>query len=105
MGNTTALKVICSAGSVQEYLADGLCFMQFGQDATLQKFRAEICRCVKKFGGKGKAKEMKDAESLENVVSQAADWLEDRAVLLVCDDLWAMDDNELGCVPELKNMF
>ena len=31
------------------------------------------------------AKEMKDAASLGDMVSQAADWFEGRIVLLVCD--------------------
>ena len=105
VGKTTALKGICSAGSVQGHFSDGICFMQFGEDATLQKVRSEICRSVKKFGGKEVAKEMKHAESLGGVVSKAADWLEDREVLLVCDDLWATDDNELGYVRELKQML
>ena len=38
-------------------------------------------------------------------MNQPAEWLEDRAVLLVCDNLWATEDNELGYLPELKQML
>ena len=37
VGKTIALKKICSAESVQGKFVDGICFMQFGQDAILQK--------------------------------------------------------------------
>ena len=105
VGKTTALKGICSAESVRGLFADGICFMEFGENATVQKVREEICSCVRKFGGKELAKEMRKASSLRDVVSQAAEWLEGRAVLLVCDDLWVTDDNELGYLPELKNLL
>ena len=105
VGKTTALKRICSAESVQGLFVDGVCFMEFGENATLQKVCEEICRCVRKFGGKEVVKLMRRATSLGEVVNYAAEWLEDRAVLLVCDDLWATDDNELGYLPELKKML
>ena len=41
--------------------------MQFGQDATLRKVREEICRCVRKFGGKHVAKDMRRAQNLGEV--------------------------------------
>ena len=50
-------------------------------------------------------KDMRRAQNLGEVVNRAAEWLEDRAVLLVCDDLWATNENELGYVPELKNLL
>ena len=105
VGKTTALKKICSSGSVRSLFVDGVCFMQFGQDATIQKVREEICRCVRKFGGVQLAKDMRRAQNLSEVVNRAAEWLDDRAVLLVCDDLWARDNNELGYLPELKNLL
>ena len=60
---------------------------------------------MKKFGGKVVAKEMKNAASLGDVVCEAADWFEDRAVFSVCDNFWATEDSELGYVLELKNML
>ena len=105
MGKTTLSKAKCSAGSVQGMFVDGVCFMEFGENAMFQKVREEICRCARKFGGKELAEEMKRAPIFRDVVNQAAEWLEGRAALLVCDDLWATDDNELGYVPELKNFL
>ena len=105
VGKTTALKKICSAEQVRSLFVDGVCFMQFGQDATLQKVREEICRCIRNFGGVEIAKDMESVANLGNVVNRAAEWLKCKAVLLVCDDLWATGDNELGYVPELKRLF
>ena len=105
VGKTMALKSVCSAKYVQGKFVDGMFFMEFGENATFQKVREKICRCVRKFGGKEMVKEMRRASSLRDVVTQAAEWLEDRAVLLVCDDLWATDDNELGYIPELMKML
>ena len=102
VGKTTALKGICSSKNVQSQFEDGICFMEFGENATVQKVREEICRCVKKFGGKEVVKEMRRASSLRDVVKRAAEWLGDRAALLVCDDLWATNDIELGYIPELR---
>ena len=48
---------------------------------------------------------MRRASSLRDVVTEAAEWLKDRAELLVCDDLWATNDNELGYVHGLKICF
>ena len=48
---------------------------------------------------------MRRASSLRDLVTEAAEWLKDRAELLACDDLWATNDNELRYVHELKNSF
>ena len=105
VGKTTALKRICSVESVKQLFWDGVWFMEFGQNATLQNVREEICRCVRNSGGKELAKEIRRASSLREVVCQTAGWLEDRAVLLVCDDLWATEHHQLGFVRELKQML
>ena len=105
VGKTSDLKRICSIRSVQSQFVDGVCFMQFGQDATLQNVREEMCRCVRNFGGVEVAKDMRSASNLGEVVSRAAEWLKGKKVLLVCDDLWPTDDSELGYVPELKKML
>ena len=105
VGKTTALKKICCTESVRQVFVDGVCYMQFGQDVTLQKMIEEIRRCVRNFGGVEEAKDMRSAANLEVVVNRAAEWLRDKAVLLVCDDLWTSVDNELGYVAELKNML
>ena len=76
--------------------------MQFGEIATLQKVREEICRCVRKFGGVQVPNAMRRAQNLGEVVNRAAEWLQDTPARLVCDDLWATDGNELGYVHELK---
>ena len=38
VGKTTALKGIRHSENVQSQFEDGVCFMEFGQDATVQKF-------------------------------------------------------------------
>ena len=69
MCKTIALKAIYSEGSVHGQFVDRICFMLFGQDATLQKVREEMCRCVTKFGGKELVKEMRRASSFGNPVN------------------------------------
>ena len=105
MGKPTALKPICSAESIRSLFVDGVCFIEFGKDATLQKAREEVGRCVQNFRGVEVAKDMGSAANLGEVVSRAAERLKGKAVLLVCVDLWATDDNELDYVNELKNMI
>ena len=58
--------------------------MEFGQDATLQKVREEMCNCVRNFAGVEDAKDMSSAANLGEVVGRAAEWLRGKAVLLVC---------------------
>ena len=72
-GKTSAFKRICNITSVQLLLVDGVSLMQFGQDLTLQRVRAEICRCVKEFFGEVLEKKMKDTASLWDAVNRAAD--------------------------------
>ena len=98
VGKTTALKGIYSSENVKSQFEEGVCLMEFGESATLQKVREEICRCVRNFGGFEAVKEMKKAQNLGDVVNRAAEWLRDRAILLVCDDLWATNDGKLGYV-------
>ena len=38
-------------------------------------------------------------------MNQAAEWLEDRVILLVCDHLWTTDHNDLEYAIELKKYF
>ena len=97
-GKTTALKRICSAESVKRLFEDGVCFTEFGENATLQKVREEICRFVRNFCGFEAAKETRRAQDLGDVVSRAAEWLKGKAVLLVRVDMWATNDNEVGYV-------
>ena len=73
VGKTTALKGICSTESVRGLFVDGICFMEFGENATAQKVREQICSCVRKFGGKDSVKEMRKASSLRDVVRQAVE--------------------------------
>ena len=56
LGKITTLKAICSAGSVQGMFVYEVCFMEFAENAALQKVCEEICRCVRKFGGNELAK-------------------------------------------------
>ena len=98
VGKTTALKRKCSAESFTGLFEDGVCFMEFGENATLQKVREGICRSVRNFGEFEAAKEMRRGQDLGDVVSRAAEWLKVKAVLLVRDDMWATNDNEVGYV-------
>ena len=43
--------------------------------------------------------------NIGGLVKRAAEWLRDRAELLVCHDLRATKVNELRYVPELRKMF
>ena len=86
VGKTTALNKIRWAERVRSQFVDGLCFMQFGQEATIQKVLEEMYRCVRNFGGVEMARDMRRAANLGGVVSRAAEWLKGKAVLLVYDD-------------------
>ena len=55
--------------------------MEFSENATFQEVCEKICSCVRKFGDKELAKEMKRAARLGYEVIQAAECLEDRMVL------------------------
>ena len=87
VGKTTVLKKTCCAERVRSQFVDGVCFMEFGQYATMQKVHEEISRCVRKFGVLQVVKDMRKAENLGEMVNRAADWLDNRAVLFVCNDL------------------
>ena len=103
VGKTTALKGICREKEVLDTYPDGVCFMQFGQDASGKKVRSEIVRCVRNFGGVELSRQLEQAKSIGEVVDGAAMWFKGRTILLVCDDIWESDASQLGFVPELKN--
>ena len=108
VGKTTALKRMCYHEEVRGKFIDGVCILEFGQDADDAKVMSELIRLVSLLGGKNTAKEMREMQrsgKLGDVVDRAAEWVEARTVLLVCDDLWATKSNALGYVYELKRVL
>lgn len=105
VGKTTALKGICHEKAVWEMYPDGICFLEFGEKASNRKVIDELVRCLRNFGSSRLASEMKNTVEIGKVVETVAQWLNERAVLFVCDDLWPLPNNELGYVPELKKLL
>ena len=108
VGKTTALKRICRDEEVRRMFTDGVCFLEFGQDATDEKFMGELVRFVSNSGGSNAVEEMRlmrSAGKLGDVIDRAAEWIKGRVVLLVCDDLWVTKSSELGYVHELRRLL
>eukprot|EP00171_Calliarthron_tuberculosum_P005706 IDg5706t1 len=105
VGKTTALRALCHAEKVKEAYPDGIWFMEFGQDARDEKVAARIRRCVENSGGEAVAKEMAKAGSLSKAIEVASAWLRKRKILLVCDDLWPIETEDVGYVCELKTLL
>ena len=73
VGKATALKRMWSVESVKGRFEDGVCFTEFGENATIQVDRGEICRCVRNFVGFETAKDVRRAQNLGDVLKQAAE--------------------------------
>eukprot|EP00171_Calliarthron_tuberculosum_P018924 IDg18924t1 len=65
VGKTTALRALCRKKQVCEEFTDGVCFLEFGQDATDRKVINEVKRCIENLGGK-----MEQANTVDQVVEQ-----------------------------------
>eukprot|EP00171_Calliarthron_tuberculosum_P023393 IDg23393t1 len=58
VGKTTALRGLCHDELVKQAYKDGICFLEFGQDANEQKVINEVARCMRDLGGIKLAQEM-----------------------------------------------
>ena len=68
----TSLKKICGEESGRTQYVDGVCFIKFGQDATLHKVREEMSWCIRNFGGLELVRSMSSAANFGDVVNRAA---------------------------------
>eukprot|EP00171_Calliarthron_tuberculosum_P001799 IDg1799t1 len=100
VGKTTALRALCYEKQVIEKFIHGVCFLEFGQDATDGKFIGEVKRCIENLGGK-----TEEAITVDQAVKVASRWLCDKSVLVVCDDLWPHDDSEKGYLPKMQDIL
>ena len=105
VGKTTALRAVCYQAKVKQAFPDGICYLEFGQDAKDSDVQDQLERCVENFGGMGILAKMEKQSSLKGVVSQAARWLRQKIVLLVCDDLWLSSASDFGYLPLLKQLL
>eukprot|EP00171_Calliarthron_tuberculosum_P007051 IDg7051t1 len=100
VGKTTVLRALCRKKQVCEEFTDGVCFLEFGQNATDGKVINEVKRCIENLGGK-----MEQANTVDQVVEVASRWLCGKSVLLVCDDLWPHDYNKKGYLPKIQEIL
>ncbi len=105
VGKTTTLRAICYREEVRKAFPDGICFLEFGQNAKDINVQRQLERCIENFGGVSVAAKMEEQSSLEGVIHQAARWLREKEVLFVCDDLWRSPTSEYGYLPLLKRLL
>lgn len=82
MGKTIALRALCYEEQVKKAYSDGICFLEFGEDADDRKVIKQVARCVLDFAGRDLP-----SCSLSEALYEFATWLRSKAVLLICDDL------------------
>ena len=87
VGKTTALKGIYTRKAVCDTFVDCVYYLEFGKKASARKVMDELIRCVRNSGGIKLGSKLGKVDNLSEVVSRASEWLKDRTVLLVCDDL------------------
>ncbi len=96
VGKTTTLRAICYQEEVKKAFPDGICFLEFGQNAKDINVQRQLERCIGNFGGESFVAKMKEQSSLEDVIHQAARWIHKKNVLLVCDDSWRSPTSDYG---------
>ncbi len=102
---TTTLRAICYQEEVKKAFPDGICFLEFGQNAKDINVQRQLERCIGNFGGVSVAAKMEEQSSLECVIHQASRWLREKEVLFVCYDLWRSPTSEYGYLPLLKRLL
>ena len=105
VGKTTALRAICYQETVKEAFPDGICFLEFTQNAKDCDIQHQLERCIENFGGVSVATKMEGQSSLEGAVNHAAGWLRAKATLFVCDDMWGTTGSEFGHLRLLKRLL
>ena len=96
---------LCYDQQVRDAFKGGVCFMEFGKSVSEPNVTAELQRCVRNLGGESVAAEMSRAESVEEAIERVSEWVRDKIVLYVCDDLWPSDCSNLGYAPRLKKLL
>ncbi len=105
VGKTTTLRAICYQDEVKKAFPDGICVLEFGQNAKDINVQRQLERCIGNFGGESVVAKMEEQSSLEGVIHQAARWIRMKEVLFVCDDLWRSPTREYGYLPLLKRLL
>ncbi len=104
VGKTTALRAICHQKKVMEAFPDGICYLEFGQNATDRNVQQQLERCIRQFGGLSTADKIEEQSTLAGTAKQAANWLGKKEILLVCDDLWGSPTSKFGYLSLLRQL-
>ncbi len=93
VGKTVALQGLCRDKEVKEQFPDGIHYMKFGRDATLQTALREIVRILTATKATTEVKkDVRNSISLIEAVDYAAMWFKGTICLYLVDDLWPGQD-------------
>ncbi len=102
VGKTIALQSLTSDKDIRERFPDGIQYISLGQDATAQTAVKEIARAMTMTGASASIARVENSTSLNEAVTHAIKWFQDKRCLFLIDDMWPTDDSATGFLTDIR---
>lgn len=103
MGKSVALQALCRDEDVMRYFEDGIHFMTLGMDANVKGMITQLGLCVGNAGYESLEREVVEMSSGSEAAKKCSKVLKGKRVLLIADDIWGREGNEIGFLREIQS--
>ena len=88
VGKTTCMHMLSHNQQLRKYFVDGIYYMKLGADAKADNAAKEMIDIIHDTGGVKKIREIKNPNSIDEVMKSASEWFRDKKFLFLVDDVW-----------------
>ncbi len=105
VGKTIALQGLASDKDIHETFPDGIQYISLGQEATVQTAVQGIARAMTMTGASESVAKVENSTSLEEAITHAIRWFQDKKCLFLIDDMWPTDDCRTGLLTDIRRLL
>lgn len=105
VGKTTALIGLGHDEDVQAHFNDGVLYMSIGASATVGHVTTELWKMMRVTGATTSAAAVKSSKSLADAIAIATEWLREKRILFLIDDIWPTSTSPEGYLPDLRELL
>ncbi len=105
VGKTIALLGLALDGDIRARFPDGIHYLSFGPDSTVQDAIAEIALPMRMTGATASVAMVEKSTSVKEAIANALAWFRDKKCLFLIDDLWPTDESPTGFLTDLLQLL